>query len=156
MSGNIWWIGPIVLVLLRLLYAEARNEKAFMKGEVLVFRAAVGVRALFAFGIIFFLVLLIRNIGREETWILIVGGITEILICFAWPSTITIESNAIARRLWWKPALSIPWPEVVHLERSKGGDWIVYSVDGKTIEFSRYHTDPCRFETEVNRRARFR
>ena len=156
MTSNIWWIGPVVLVLLRLLYAEARNTRASVRGEALVFRAARGVLILFTFGIAVFLVLLVRSIGHEDTWIILLGVALTIFLCFAWPRTITMDSNAIAARVWWRPAARIPWNAVVELERGAGGDWTVYGDDGRTIAFSRYHADAQRFEAEVLKRAKLR
>ncbi len=154
MTGNTWWIGPVVLVLLRLLYAEARTTRASTKAETLIFRAAPGVMALFAFGIAVFVILIIKSLGHEETWVIAGCALLTILGCLGWPSTITIDSASIARHVWWKPTRRIPWDAVVELERGAGGDWTVYGSDGSTIAFSRYHSDAQRFEAEVLKRAK--
>lgn len=154
MTGNIWWIGPVVVVLLRVLYAEARTSRASGKNGDLIFRAAPGVLILFTFGIAVLTFLLVRSLGKEETWIIVSGAVLTILLCLAWPSTIVTNTTGIARYLWWKPTINIPWDAVVELERSAGGDWTVCGKDDKTIVFSRYHADPSRFEAEVLKRAK--
>jgi hypothetical protein len=153
MTGNVWWIGPVVLVLLRLLYAEARTTTVSSRGSGLVFRAATGVLVLLGFGIVLFLILIVKSIGHEEWWVIGMATTLAILLCFAWPGTITIDGSGVAKHVWWKRTVEIPWGGVTQLEHSAGGDWVVYGSDGTTITFSRYHTDPHRFESEVLRRA---
>ncbi len=154
MTGNIWWIGPVVLVLLRMLYAEARSTRSSIKASARVFRAATGVLILFAFGIAGFVVLIVKSLSHEESWIIGLGALLTIFLCLSWPSTITMDTAGIERHVWWKPRLRILWDSVVELERGAGGDWTVYGADGKTIAFSRYHADPERFEAEVLKRAK--
>jgi hypothetical protein len=156
MTGNIWWIGPVVIVLLRLLYAEALSTKVADSGSVLVFRFAMVARLLFGFGIVALFVLLIRSIGHEELWLIATGSGLLVFLCLAWPSTITVDSCGVTRYLWWKPKRHIPWEAVVNLEKTSGGDWQVYGADGSIIPFSRYHSDPVRFEEEVLRRTKLR
>ena len=153
MNSNIWWIGPVILVLLRLLYTEARNTAVSTRGSVLIFRAASGVLVLFVFGIGTFVVLIIRSIGHEEWWVIAGSSALVILLCLAWPGTIMIDGSGVAKCVWWKRRVAIPWNKVTQLERSAGGDWVVYGAEGTTISFSRYHNDPNRFETEVLRRT---
>lgn len=153
MSGNVWWIGPIILVLLRLLYAEARTTVVSSRGSGLVFRAATGLLVLLTFGIVVFVILIVKSIGHEEWWVIGMAAALAILLCFAWPGTVTIDGSGVAKHVWWRRTVEIPWSAVTQLEHSSGGDWIVYGSDGTTITFSRYHADPHRFETEVLRRA---
>lgn len=153
MSGNIWWIGPIVLVLMRLLYVEGLHSKASTKGSATIFRAGVGLPFLTALGISTFVVLIITSLGREEGWVIAGASLLTVLLALGWPSTIVLDEIGVSRHLWWKPAVTIPWGSVVELDRGAVGDWTVYGSDGKTISFTRYHRDAGRFEAEVRRRA---
>jgi len=153
MESNIWWSGPIVLVLLRVLYAEARSSRASSAGDALVFRPALGVRLLLGVVIVGFFVGTVVSIGREELWILIGSAVLVIVMCFAWPSTITVGSDGILGQYWWRPSTRIPWTAVTGIEKRAGGELNVYGRNGETIAFSRYHVDPRRFQAEVLRRA---
>jgi hypothetical protein len=152
-TSNMWWIGPLVLILLRVLYTEARLARATVKADAIFFRAALGVRILMGSGIVGFLILIRKSVGHEETWLLIAGSILVILMCFVWPATIVIENDALRRHLWWKRIMAIPWNEVSAIEKNKGGDLRVFGNNGQCITFTRYHVDPFRFEIEVKRRA---
>jgi hypothetical protein len=152
-TSNIWWIGPLMLTLLRLLYWEARLTHANRQGTTLIFRGAKTLRLLFGLGIIGFSVLIMLSIGHEEKWIR--AGSTGFVIawCFGWPPTITTNENGLHRHVWWKPAITIPWADVSAIERNVGGDLQVFGKNGECIRFTRYHIDPFRFEDEVKRRA---
>jgi hypothetical protein len=80
--SNMWWIGPLVLTLLRVLHTDARVARATAKGGTVVFRAALGVRILIGSGIVGLLILIAKGIGNEETWLLIAGSTLVILMCF--------------------------------------------------------------------------
>jgi hypothetical protein len=153
MTSNIWWIGPVVLVLLRVLYAEARSSRATRAGDVLVFRPALGVRLLLGVVIVGFFVGIVLSIGREELWILIGSAMLVVAMCFAWPSTITVGGDEILRQSWWRPNTRICWTAVTGVEKRAGGEIYVYGSDGQNVTFSRYHVDPRRFEREVIARA---
>ena len=156
MTGNMYWIGPTVIVLLRLLYAEAFSTKVSDLRSVLVFRFPIVARLLTGFGITALFVLLVRSIGHEELWVSASGAGLLILLCLGWPSTITIDSTGVTRHLWWKPKRYIPWDAVVDLEKNSAGDFWVYGSNGECIAYSRYHADPGRFKEEVLRRAKLR
>jgi hypothetical protein len=156
MSGNIWWIGPGVIFLLRILYSEARASKVGTSGNVLVFRFAVGVRLLVAFSTLAVFISLIQGIGHEDSWVLGAEAGLVILFSFAWPSVVLIDSKGITRSVWWKPGLHIPWERVVGIEKNSSGDWKVYGSDGEIISFSRFQSDPGRFEREVLTRAKLK
>jgi hypothetical protein len=153
MSSNVWWIGPVVLVLLRVLYAEARSSHAGITGDALVFRPALGVRLLLGIAILGFFLGIILSIGREETWILVGSAMLVVLMCFAWPSTITVGKDGIRLRSWWRPSTRIPWTTVTGIEKRTGGEIYVYGSEGDSVTFSRYHVDPRSFEREVVARA---
>jgi hypothetical protein len=53
-NSNIWWLGPLGLTVLRLLFVEARLTHVRAKGNMLVFSARPGMRLLFGAGIIGF------------------------------------------------------------------------------------------------------
>ena len=152
-ESNIWWIGPLVLTLLHLLYKEARLSHATKKGDQLVFRAGVGARVLLALGIVGFSLGTLASIGREEPWLLALGAALAISCCFGWPVTIVMDDHSITRHIWWKPGISIPWNEVSGVERNAGADIQVFGNHGQCITFTRYHIDPIRFQDEVRRRA---
>ena len=153
MDTNIWWIGPFVLVLLRVLYAEAKYSRAQRVEGTLVFQAARGVRMLLTIGIVGFAGGIIASVKREEPWILIAASALVVFFCANWPSTITIGPDGIRRQLWWRATLIIPWSEVSAIEKRKGGDFQVFGKGGDSIVFSRYHVDPNLFEAEVVRRS---
>lgn len=153
-TSNIWWIGPLVLTLLRLLYTEARLTYASAKGDRLIFRAGIGLRLLFGVGIIGFSALTLSSIGHEEVWLLTMGAAFVIAGCFSWPATIMICEHGVQRRLWWRGSLTIPWSEVSGIEKNAGGDIQVFARSGQSITFSRFHIDPTRFLEEVKRRAK--
>lgn len=153
MNSNVSWLGPLILIVGRLLYVEAQNTRASVKGDTLVFRASWGVLTSFVAGIGIFSVLSITRLGKEETWLIVSGIVVVILFALGWPSTIMIDSGSIVARVWWRRAARIPWSEVVDLQRGAGGDYTVYGREGTTITFSRFHVDPKRFESEVLKRS---
>ena len=156
MTDSMWWIGPTVIVLLRVLVAEARSSNAKKAGSGLIFQMPLFVRLLFGFVIIALFVTLIKGISSEETWVVVSGTILLIVFCLTWPATLAIDASGVSSYLWWKPKKSIPWGAVVDLQKNSGGDWKVCSSDGTTIDFSRYHVDPHRFEVEILKRANLR
>lgn len=153
-TSNIWWIGPLVLTLLRLLYMEARLTHSSAKGNLLIFRAGIGIRVLFGIGIIGFSTLTLSSIGHEEVWLLAIGAALVICGCFAWPATVMISEQGVQRSLWWRGALTIPWNDISGIERNAGGDTQVFGKSGQSITFTRFHVDPARFVEEVKRRAK--
>jgi hypothetical protein len=152
-GANVWWIGPLVLTLLRLLYTEGRLSRAAFKNGSFVFRAGIGLRLLFMLGICGFTVGIVLSIGREEFWLLAMGAALVISVCFAWPATITVDDAAITRSLWWRRLEAIPWKQVSAIECNAGGDLQVFGNHGQSITFTRYHVDPTRFQEEVLKRA---
>lgn len=153
-ESNIWWIGPLVLTLMRLLYVEARLSHASNEGKMLLFRGSIGWRCLLLVGVLGFSFLTIRSIGHEETWLLVAGAASAIAGCFGWPATIIVDDRCVSSRVWWKPNVSIPWNEVSGIERNAGGDIQVFGSHGQSINFTRYHIDPLRFQDEAKKRAR--
>jgi hypothetical protein len=153
-DSNMWWIGPVVILLLRILYSEAISERAGRRGDALVFRMALGARILFAVGLLALLVTFALSIGHEEKWVYVLGGLLLAALCFACPVTIILAEDAIYRSVWWRRRLRIPWESVIGIEREPSGESQVYSKHGEKITFSRYHVDPGKFEREVLRRGR--
>ena len=152
-TSNTWWIGPLALTILRLLYVEARLSHASSKLGVLVFRAVPAARLLFLIGIIGFSALTICSIGSEEVWLLAMGAAIVIGACFLWPVAITLDDNAIHASVWWRRSIVIPWDQVCGIESKAGGDIQVFAKYGQSITFTRFHIDPSRFQDEVKRRA---
>lgn len=74
---------------------EARLTRATIKGDAVVFRVAVSARILIGSGIFGLLILIVKSIGKEGTWLLIAGSILVILMCFGWPATIVTEKDAL-------------------------------------------------------------
>jgi hypothetical protein len=144
-NSNIWWLGPLGLTVLRLLYVEARLTHARVKGKLLVFSAGLGIRLLFGAAIIGFSALTAWNIGREETWLLVMMAVIVVAVCFGWPATITIGELGIKRHLWWRPTLAVPWNEVSGIEKNAGGDIQVFGDHGQCITFTRFHVDLLAF-----------
>jgi hypothetical protein len=153
-DSNAWWIGPLVLTLLRLLYAEARLTHAAAKDGALVFRAGMGMRVLLGVGILGFSVGTLASIGHEETWLLVASTGIVIALCVAWPATVVIAEDGVRRHVWWRRTAALPWKEVSGIERNAGGDIQVFGKSGQCITFTRFHIDPLRFQEEVKRRAR--
>jgi hypothetical protein len=143
-----------VIVFLRLCYAEAICARADSSGGGLVFRGIAVFRILLAFASVALLSIAIASKGQEGPWVYPGAGLFVIAFLFSWPSTITVNRDAIRRDVWWRPVLRIPWNEVVGIERQVGGGWRVYSKNGQTITFSSIHVDPDRFRQEVITRAR--
>lgn len=156
MAGNIWWIGPVVLVASRLLYGQARASRASNSGSELSFRATPAVRIILGFAISVSFVVLVKSIGHEEPWVIALGTALFVLLCLGWPSTITVDQYRLTRQIWWKRKSAIDWDSVADLERGPDGDVTVYGANGNVINFSRYHTDPDRFEAEVLRHSKLR
>ena|SRR5690349_13901720 len=155
-NSNIWWLGPLGLTVLRLLYVEARLTHVRTKDNLLVFSAGLGIRLLLGAGIIGFSALTVSSIGREETWLLVTMAIIIVAVCFAWPATITIGEASIQRHVWWRPTLAIPWNEVSGIEKNAGDDIQVFGDHGQCITFTRFHVDPVGFQDEVMRRAKLK
>ncbi len=153
MDTNVWWIGPGVLVVLRLLYVEANAARASRRGDSLVFRGTAGLRLVLLVGIVGLLTAILIAGRNEELWVLLLAWGFIIAMCFGWPATITIGGDAIRQSVWWKPTRTIHWNEVTAIDKRASGEAEVYAKDGQSILFSRFHVDPGRFEQEVLRRA---
>lgn len=154
MKSNTWWIGPLVLVVFRVLLVEAGLSRAKLVNGTMIFRGALSLRIMFLAGIIGFTVAILASLGSEEPWILIVASSFVLLWCFSWLPTITIAADAIRRVLWWRPTVVIPWQDVTALEECKGGELAVFGRNGQCIVFNRYHVDPSAFRREVLKRAK--
>lgn len=153
MDTNVWWIGPTVLVVLRLLLIEANAAQASRRGDSLVFRGTAGLRLVLLVGIVGLLTAMLVSGRDEEMWVLLLGCGFIVAMCFGWPATITIGGDAIRQRVWWKPTRIIHWKDVTAIDKRASGEIEVYAKDGWSILFSRFHVDPSRFEQEVLRRA---
>ena len=70
-NSNVWWLGPLGLTVLRILYVEARLTQARVKGDLLVFPAGLGMRLLFGVGIVGFSALVASRIGQEAAWLVL-------------------------------------------------------------------------------------
>jgi hypothetical protein len=152
-TSNIWWIGPLVLVLMRVVVFNARLSGAERDGRALVFRVAPSFRYMAWLGVLIFTVLFIRAIGREEPWVLALAGVAALLFSLAWPPTFVCTPTSLIRYLWWKPQVAFSWDEVTQIEHTKGGDLNIYDSSGRCLCFTRFHVDPIRFKSEVLRRA---
>src|SRR5258708_2285044 len=106
-----WSKGPIVLLLMRLLLWEAGAERAKRQGTTMVFTSALGLRIVFAFGVSIFAWTMLKEWSREESWVLITGGLTIFAFALAWPSTLWLTDTGIEQRRWWRPKVVIPWNE---------------------------------------------
>lgn len=154
MNSNIWWIGPLVLAVLRLLYVEASLAKASVQGSGVVFRAATGTRAALGLSSAATLGAMVFCVSQGETWAAAFFGAAIVSTVLLWPCTIVVDPSGIARYAWWRRPVRIAWETVVLLERGAAGDWWVHSSNGTTIQFDRYHVDAARFEAEVLHRAK--
>lgn len=148
-----WWIGPIVLIGLRLLSAEASLSRAQTKGSTLVFRGGQTLRLLIGGLIVGFSAFILSRAGKEESWPLVILAIFVILACFAWPATITVSERGLECHVWWRKAVVLPWNEVSGIQKSASGYIQVFCTRGKSITFTPQHVDPHRFQDEVMRRA---
>jgi hypothetical protein len=133
---------------------EARLSHARRTGSLLVFPGVLAMRMMFACGIVGFSIGIFLSVGHEETWVLILGVVFVLGWCFSWPATISLGPDGLRRHLWWRKAVFIPWADVSGIQKNKGEDSEVFGRSGQSISFTRFHTDPFRFETEVKRRAK--
>jgi hypothetical protein len=154
MTSNSWWTSGLVIIFLRIFSMEAAHARASRKGDTIVFRAATGARALFAVVLPMLVILEVRAIGQEETWVIVLGSVLTLCASLGWPATITIDAACVARHIWWRRTLRLPWESVVILERDEAGDLTVCAADGRRIVFSGMHVDPGRFQAEVLKRAK--
>jgi hypothetical protein len=154
LDSNMWWQGPFVLMVLRLVHTEALLLRAKRNGEVLVFRGALSMRVLFACGIAGLSFGVYFSIGREEMWLLLLAATMVLGLCLAWPATISLGPDGLRRHLWWRRTTAIPWTEVTGIQKNQGEDIEVFGRNGQSISFTRYHIDPYRFEREVKWRAK--
>lgn len=152
-NSNVWWLGPLGLTVLRILYVEARVSQARTRGNLLLFPAGLGIRFLFGGGIIGFSALVVSSIGQEATWLLVTMTMVILALCFAWPATITIGEDGIRQHTWWRPMRMIHWTDVTGIQKEVSGDIEVFCKQGKSLTFSRFYVDPLRFQDEVKRRA---
>ena len=93
MTGDTWWKGPIVIVALRLLYVEALATRASVSGSVVVFRFPIGARLLWGIATTALFIVLVRAIGHEELWMLMLGTGIVVSLCLGWPTTITLDEH---------------------------------------------------------------
>jgi hypothetical protein len=68
-----WWMGPTVIVFLRLLVVEAQLTKSERSGSALVLRIPIIGRLIWAFSLLSLSVLLAKNLGKDESWVTILG-----------------------------------------------------------------------------------
>jgi hypothetical protein len=155
-QSNIWWIGPLVAIALRLLIVQARATRAVRVGKAIVFGVVPVIRFGVLFGLVVIVVFTIRDFGSSPTWLRILAFIIVVLGCMAWPATFIVTENALVHSIWWRRTVTIPWAEVVQVERTKAHDLNVYGANGQCLSFTRYHVDPDRFQAEVLRRAKLR
>ena len=154
MDLNIWWQGPIVLLVLRLLYFEAVLARAEARHGALVFRAGKGARILFLATVLFSLVAIVSiAVRQEDLWLIMIPTAFLIIAAFSWPAAVVIAQDAITQKLWWGRTVRVGWLDATGIEKHAGGELNVFGRHGETIAFSRYHVDPQRFEAEVLRRA---
>jgi hypothetical protein len=152
-DSNTWWIGPIALLALRLLYAEARFARAQVNGQEIVFRPTAGLRLIVWIGIVGLAAAVAMSEEAEESWVYGLAVGLLVLFCFGLPSTITLGRDIIRQEAWWGRRTSIGWASVGALEKRSGGEFHVFGREGQAITFSRYHVDPVRFVREVLQRA---
>jgi len=152
-SSDLWWIGPLVIVLVRMLSVEGRLAHAEVKKHLLVFRGARGMRLLLAGAIAVFLYFIAIGYHSDPGGAAFLAGIV-VLNCLAWPATITISDMGIEKRRWWRSSIKIAWSDVCGIQRSASGDLGVFSKNGEGMDFSRYQVDPFRFQEEVMRRGK--
>jgi hypothetical protein len=133
---------------------EARLSHAKHKSGLLVFPGVLAMRVISACGIAGFSIGIFLSVGHEETWVLALAAILALGWCFGWPTTISLGADGLRRHLWWRKDVFIPWTDVSGIQKNKGEDIEVFGKSGQSISFTRFHTDPLRFETEVKLRAK--
>jgi hypothetical protein len=148
-----WWVGPLVLLVLRLVYSEARTERARISGKQLIFPPSIGARVilglvLFGAGACTFL-----SSSREEWWITAGFFAFFLLAIINWPSTVVVSQDSLAQQFWWGRKIRLRWPEITGAERQPGGDILIYGRDGQRVRYSSVSVDLFRFEEEVTHRA---
>jgi hypothetical protein len=153
MSSDIWWMGPLVIVLLRMLSVEGRLAHEKAKKNLLVFPGSRGMRLILGGEIIGFLYLIATGYRSDPGSAAGAAGFV-VLSCFAWPATITISDAGIEKRRWWRKTIKIAWSDVCGIQRNASGDLGVFSKNGEGMDFSRYQVDPFRFQEEVMRRGK--
>ena len=129
-TSNIWWIGPVVLVAVRLLYAEARSARAEARGTELVFRPVLGFRVLAAVGVIGILFAIVLSGGQEEAWVYALAVGLLVLLCFGVPATIMLGGDGVRQQAWWGRKTFISWGEISGLEKRPGGEMLIYGCKG--------------------------
>jgi 4-amino-4-deoxy-L-arabinose transferase-like glycosyltransferase len=148
-----WWIGPLVLVLIRVAVGQARVSNAARNSHSVVFGIAPLYKWLGVFVLAAFAVLFVRDFRGEETWVLVLAALLIAFICFSWPATFICSENSIIKHVWWRRSVVIPWRDVVQLEETKGCDLNVYGAGGVCMCFTRFHVAPHRFKADVLKRA---
>jgi hypothetical protein len=155
-QSNVWWIGPLVLVLIRVVVGQARKAMAIRQCDSVVFGVAPLFRWLGGFFLVAMCLLFVRDFRHEESWVLVTGAVGVGLFCLAWPASFICSGTGLVKHIWWRRAISLPWSEVVQLEETQGGDLNVYGGNGECFCFTRFHVDPVRFRAEVLKRANLR
>jgi hypothetical protein len=125
-QSNVWWIGPLVLVLIRVVVGQARKAMAIRQCDSVVFGVAPLFRWLGGFFLVAMCLLFVRDFRHEESWVLVTGAVGVGLFCLAWPASFICSGTGLVKHIWWRRAISLPWSEVVQLEETQGGDLNVY------------------------------
>ena len=146
----------MIAIVLRMLAVEARAAHARMKGRAIVFPVTAVYTWIGGFGLAALIAIGIRDFASSELWLRVGWGGMVLFISLSWPATFICDASGIVQRFWWRPAISIPWNDIVQLESTKGGDLNVYGAGGQRLCFTRFHSAPDRFQAEVVRRAKLR
>jgi len=141
--------------MLRMLAVEARAAHARMKGRA-IFPVMSVYRWIGGFGLAPLIAIGIRDFASSEPGLRVGWLGTVLFISLSWPATFICDASGIVQRFWWRPAISIPWNDIVELESTKAGDLNLYGAGGQRLCFTRFHSDPGRFQAEVMRRAKLR
>lgn len=148
-----FWLMPIVFGVLAAIRFVALGSTVQVSGDRLIFKASLLHRLVILLGSSGAFAVVIATWHGSETWertalILIALGISAGL-----PAEIVLDANGVRRKLWWRPVVLIPWPDVIAVQQNTAGDWIVYGKRQDPITFSRFNVAAQRFKAEVIARA---
>ena len=141
------------LLAIHLFALEALAERAKRRGDVVLYRAPIGLR--FFLGVA--IVAMVYGAGvvalsaKPDLWVSIPLVALAIFCASQWPADLEVSSSGISERKWLGlRKIIFAWQDVASaaLVPSEDSVWVV-SKSGATIKHTKYHVDRAGFITQM-------
>jgi hypothetical protein len=158
MSTQIWFVIPLVLILLYVLKTSGRHQVALRRGSSLVFGPSREVTLVVIAGVGLGAALIagpILQTGNIDILTSMIGGAMIIAGLMLLPPVVVLCDEGVEAKWWWGKKIRLHWSSIAAASHDRARhETLIHGRSGTVLRHTQYHVDAARFQTEIARHVK--